>query len=107
MPQAHDLMSGLREIAGINVLSTVVEGADAKSLRDVADQVRSKIDKGAFLLAAVDGDKARSGCGVTSNLTDRLKAGDLLKFVTAQVGGKGGGRPDMAQGAATDISASA
>ncbi len=100
-----DLMSGLREIAGINVLSTVVEGADAKSLRDVADQVRSKIDRGAFLLVAVDDDRAALLVGVTNNLTDRIKAGDLLKHVAAQVGGKGGGRPDMAQGAASDISA--
>jgi len=100
-----DLMSGLREIAGINVLSTVVEGADAKSLRDVADQVRSKIDRGAFLLVAVDDDRAALLVGVTNNLTDRIKAGDLLKHVAAQMGGKGGGRPDMAQGAATDISA--
>ena len=100
-----DLMSGLKEINGINVLSTVVEGADAKSLRGVADQVRSKLDKGVFFLAAVEGDKAALVAGVTSNLTDSLKAGDLLKYVTAQVGGKGGGRPDMAQGAASDISA--
>ena len=100
-----DLMSGLKEINGINVLSTVVEGADAKSLRGVADQVRSKLDKGVFFLAAVEGDKAALVAGVTSNLTDSVKAGDLLKQVTAQVGGKGGGRPDMAQGAAGDISA--
>jgi len=71
----------------------------------VADQVRSKLDKGVFFLAAVEGDKAALVAGVTSNLTDSLKAGDLLKYVTAQVGGKGGGRPDMAQGAASDISA--
>jgi len=95
-----DLMSGLRDIAGISVLSTVVEGADAKSLRGVADQVRSKLDKGIFMLAAVDGDKAALVAGVTQNLTDKIKAGDLLKFVTAQVDGKGGGRADMAQGAA-------
>jgi len=100
-----DLMAGLKEINGVNVLSTVVEGADAKSLRGVADQVRSKLDKGVFFLAAVEGDKAALVAGVTSNLTDSLKAGDLLKYVTAQVGGKGGGRPDMAQGAASDISA--
>ncbi|MDB3967128.1 alanine--tRNA ligase, partial [Porticoccaceae bacterium] len=100
-----DLMSGLKQINGINVLSTVVEGADAKSLRGVADQVRSKLDKGVFFLAAVEDDKAALVAGVTSNLTDSLKAGDLLKHVTAQVGGKGGGRPDMAQGAAADISA--
>ena len=99
-----DLMSGLREIGGVKVLSTVVEGADAKSLRDVADQVRSKLDKGVFLLVAVDGDKAALLVGVTNNLTDTIKAGDLLKHVASQVGGKGGGRPDMAQGAASDIS---
>ena len=95
-----DLMSGLREIKGVSVLATVVEGADAKSLRGVADQVRSKMQSGVFLLAAVDGGKAALVAGVTRNLTDKLSAGDLLKFVTAQVDGKGGGRPDMAQGAA-------
>jgi alanyl-tRNA synthetase len=99
-----DLMSDLREISGIKVLSTVVEGADAKSLRDVADQVRSKLDKGVFLLVAVDGDKAALLVGVTNNLTDKIKAGELLKHVAAQLGGKGGGRPDMAQGAASDLS---
>ena len=99
-----DLMSDLREIGGIKVLSTVVEGADAKSLRDVADQVRSKLDKGVFLLVAVDGDKAALLVGVTNNLTDKIKAGDLLKHVATQLGGKGGGRPDMAQGAASDLS---
>ena len=95
-----DLMSGLKEIKGVSVLATAVEGADAKSLRGVADQVRSKIQSGVFLLAAVDGDKAALVAGVTRNLTDKLSAGNLLKFVTAQVDGKGGGRPDMAQGAA-------
>ena len=100
-----DLMSGMRDINGVNVLSTVVEGADAKSLREVADQVRSKLDRGIFFLAAVEGDKAALVAGVTNNLTDKFKAGDLLKFVTAQVGGKGGGRPDMAQGAASDVTA--
>ena len=96
-----DLMSaGLKEVKGISVLATVVEGADGKSLRGVADQVRSKMQSGVFLLAAVDGNKAALVAGVTSNLTDKLSAGNLLKFVTAQVDGKGGGRPDMAQGAA-------
>ena len=95
-----DLMADLREINGFSVLSTVVEGADAKSLRGVADQVRSKLQSGVFMLAAVDGDKAALVAGVTQDLTDKIKAGDLLKFVTAQVDGKGGGRADMAQGAA-------
>ena len=96
----NDLMAGLREINGFSVLSTVVEGADAKSLRGVADQVRSKLQSGVFMLAAVDGDKAALVAGVTQDLTGKIKAGDLLKFVTAQVDGKGGGRADMAQGAA-------
>ena len=98
-----DLMSSLRTVNNISVLATVVDGADSKSLRGIADQVRSKIQSGVFLLAAIEGQKAALIAGVTSDLTDRIKAGDLLKFVTAQVGGKGGGRADMAQGAAGDI----
>ena len=98
-----DLMAGIKDINGVSVLATVVEGADAKSLRGVADQVRSKLQSGVFLLAAVEGDKAALVAGVTHDLTDKVKAGDLLKFVTAQVDGKGGGRADMAQGATGNI----
>ena len=98
-----DLMSSLRTVNNISVLTTAVDGADSKSLRGIADQVRSKIQSGVFLLAAIEGQKAALIAGVTSDLTDRIKAGDLLRFVTAQVGGKGGGRADMAQGAAGDI----
>ena len=72
-----DLMAGLKEVNGISVLATVVEGADGKSLRGVADQVRSKMQSGVFLLAAVDGNKAALVAGVTSNLTDKLSAGNL------------------------------
>jgi len=100
-----DLMAGIKDINGVSVLATVVEGADAKSLRGVADQVRSKLQSGVFLLAAVEGDKAALVAGVTHDLTEKVKAGDLLKFVTAQVDGKGGGRADMAQGAAGNITA--
>ncbi|MDC0053741.1 alanine--tRNA ligase [Gammaproteobacteria bacterium] len=98
-----DLMADLRQINGVDVLATVVDGADAKSLRGVGDQVRSKIQSGVFFLAAIEGEKAALVAGVTSNLTGHIKAGDLLKFVTSQVGGKGGGRPDMAQGASNSI----
>ena len=98
-------MSSLRAVSNISVLATIVDGADAKSLRGVADQVRSKMQSGVFLLAALEGEKAALIAGVTSDLTDKVKAGDLLKSVTAQVGGKGGGRPDMAQGAASDVTA--
>jgi alanyl-tRNA synthetase len=98
-----DLMADRRQINGVGVLATVVDGADAKSLRGVGDQVRSKIQSGVFFLAAIEGEKAALVAGVTSDLTGHIKAGDLLKFVTSQVGGKGGGRPDMAQGAANSI----
>lgn len=99
-----DLMSQAKEIKGVTVLATVIEGADAKSLKSIADQVRSNIDKGVFFLVAKEADKASLVAGVTGNLTDRLKAGDLMKFINTQIGGKGGGRPDMAMGAATDLS---
>ena len=99
-----DLMSQAKEIKGVTVLATVIEEADAKSLKSIADQVRSNIDKGVFFLVAKEADKASLVAGVTNNLTDRLKAGDLMKFINTQIGGKGGGRPDMAMGAATDLS---
>jgi len=100
-----DLLSQIQEIGGVSVLATVVDGADAKSLKTIADQVRSKMEKGVFFLVAKEAGKASLVAGVTNNLTSTLKAGDLMKFVTAQVGGKGGGRPDMAMGAATDLTA--
>ena len=98
-----DLMASLRTVSNVSVIATIVDGADSKSLRGVADQVRSKMQSGVFLLAALDGEKAALIAGVTADLTDKIKAGELLKFVTAQVGGKGGGRADMAQGAASDV----
>ena len=98
-----DIMSPAQQINGVTVLSTIVEGADAKSLKSVADQVRSKIEKGAFFLVAKEGDKASLVAGVTKNLTSDIKAGDLMKHVSSQLDGKGGGRPDMAMGAASDL----
>ena len=84
-----DLMSQAIEVKGISVLATVIEGADAKSLKTIADQVRSKINKGVFFLVAKEGDKASLVAGVTNNLTSDLKAGDLMQHVNAQIGGKG------------------
>ena len=75
----------------------------AKSLKSVADQVRSKIEKGVFFLVAKEGDKASLVAGVTKNLTSDIKAGDLMKHISSQLDGKGGGRPDMAMGAASDL----
>ena len=101
----NDLMADVRKVADISVLATTVDGADAKSLRGVADQVRSKLSSGVFFLAAVEGDRAALIAGITGDLTDKLQAGDLLKYVTGKIGGKGGGRPDMAQGATSNVAA--
>ena len=98
-----DLMAQAKEVKGITVLATVIEGADAQSLKTIADQVRSKINEGVFFLVAKEENKASLVAGVTSNLTANLKAGDLMQYVNSQIGGKGGGRPDMAMGAASDL----
>ncbi|MGS2724077.1 alanine--tRNA ligase [Porticoccus sp. GXU_MW_L64] len=100
-----DLVAQAQEVGGVKVLATVVEGVDGKALRDVMDQIKSKLDKGVILLAAVSGDKISLVAGVTKPVTGQVKAGDLMKFVAEQVGGKGGGRPDMAQGGGTDVAA--
>ena len=90
---------------GARVLAASLDGADPKSLRDTVDQLKNKLGSGVILLAAVDGDRIALTAGVTSDLTDRLKAGDLMKEFAGRLGGKGGGRPDMAQGGGSDIGA--
>lgn len=100
-----DILDGAIKIGDVAVLSTVVEGADAKTLRDMADQLKSRIGRGVVLLGAVNDGKVALIAGVTKDLTGQLKAGELMKFVARQVGGKGGGRPDMAQGGGTDCAA--
>ena len=94
-----------RDIQGVKVLATSVDGADAKTLRVTMDKVKDKLGSGVILLAAAEGDKVSLVAGVTKDLTDRVKAGDLMRHVAEQVGGKGGGRPDMAQGGGTDAAA--
>ena len=101
----NDLMSLIEEINGIKVLATKLDGADAKSLRDTADQLKNKMGSGVLLLAADEGDKVSLVAGVTKDLTGRFKAGDIMKLAAEAVGGKGGGRPDMAQGGGTDSAA--
>ena len=103
--KSADLLSAAVEIDGIKVLATKVEGVEAKSLRDMLDQLKTKLGSGVVVLAAVEDDKVSLVAGVTKDLTDRVKAGDLIKNLAAQVGGKGGGRPDMAQGGGTDVAA--
>ncbi len=100
--QGSDLASQAVDIGGIKVLAANLEGADPKSLRDTVDQLKNKLGTAAVILAAVNGGKIALTAGVTKDATDRLKAGDLLKVVAEQVGGKGGGRPDMAQGGGSE-----
>ncbi|OUS13596.1 alanine--tRNA ligase [Gammaproteobacteria bacterium 53_120_T64] len=100
-----DLLDEAKTIAGVSVLAKKIDGADAKTLRDMLDQLRSRMDKGVILLAAESDGKIALSAGVTKNLTADIKAGALMQFVAPQIGGKGGGRPDMAQGGGTDSAA--
>ncbi|NOQ94144.1 MAG: alanine--tRNA ligase [Methylophaga sp.] len=96
-----DLAGSAQDIAGIKVLAAQLDGADAKSLRDTVDQLKNKLGTAAIILSSVDGDKITLIAGVTKDATDKVRAGDLVAHVASQVGGKGGGRPDMAQGGGT------
>ncbi|MEN0037048.1 MAG: DHHA1 domain-containing protein, partial [Cellvibrio sp.] len=98
-----DVLSQAVDVQGIKVLALNLEGADAKSLRDTADQFKNKLGSAVVLLAAVEGDKVALIAGVTQDATGKVKAGDLMGFVAGQLGGKGGGRPDMAQGGGTNV----
>jgi alanyl-tRNA synthetase len=100
-----DLLNQLEDIAGVKVLATTLDGADAKTLRDTLDQLKNKLGSGVILLAADDGGKVALAAGVTKDLTSRFKAGEIMKLAAEAVGGKGGGRPDMAQGGGVDVAA--
>ena len=93
------------DVGGIRVLAANLEGADPKSLRDTVDQLKNKLGNAVVILAAVADGKVSLVAGVTKAETAKVKAGDLLNFVATQIGGKGGGRPDMAQGGGTDVAA--
>jgi alanyl-tRNA synthetase len=92
-----DLAADAVEVNGVKVLAAKLDGADPKSLRDTMDQLKNKLGSAVIVLATVSGDKVSLVAGVTKDQTDKVKAGDLVKIVAEQVGGKGGGRPDMAQ----------
>jgi alanyl-tRNA synthetase len=100
-----DLTADAVEVQGIKVLAANVEGADAKSLRDTLDQCKNKLGSAVILLAAVNDDKVALAAGVTKDLTGKVKAGDLMREYAQRLGGKGGGRPDMAQGGGSDVKA--
>ena len=100
-----DLTSSAVEVAGVKVLAANVDGADGKSLRDTLDQCKNKLGSAVILLSAVNDGKIALAAGVTADLTDRVKAGDLMREFAGRLGGKGGGRPDMAQGGGSDVHA--
>jgi alanyl-tRNA synthetase len=92
-----DLSAGAREVGGVRLLATRVEGVDARELRDMVDELRGRLGSGIVLLAAQEDGRVTLALGVTPDLTKRFKAGDLIRDIAAKVGGKGGGRPDFAQ----------
>ena len=98
----NEIMQGIIEIGEISLLTKVIEDSDASSLRTLADQIRSKLDNGVFFLVGLNNSKAALVSGVTGQASNKINASDLMKFVSGQVDGKGGGRPDMAQGIAND-----
>lgn len=102
--QGDDLASQALEISGVKVLAAKMEGADTNTLRETLDKLKDKLEPAVVILAAVDGEKVTLVAGVSKSATDRFKAGELVNHVAQQVGGKGGGRPDMAQAGGKDPS---
>ena len=102
--QGDELMLQAVDVNGIKVLAAKLEGADAKTLRDTMDKLKDKLKTAVIVLAAVDGDKVQIAAGVTADSTGKVKAGELVNFVAQQVGGKGGGKADMAMAGGTDAS---
>ncbi len=99
--QGDELINSAVEVAGVKVLAVKLDGVDAKGLRDTMDQVKNKLKSGVIVLAVVEGDKVQIAAGVTPDLIARFKAGELVNHVAQQVGGKGGGKPDMAMAGGT------
>jgi alanyl-tRNA synthetase len=97
-----DLLDDVIEVAGVQCLVASLDGQDPKTLRDTLDRVKNRLSQGVVVLATVRDDKVNLIAGVTDNLVDQVKAGDLIGFVAAQVGGRGGGRADMAQAGGTE-----
>jgi alanyl-tRNA synthetase len=100
--QGQDLAAQAVDVKGAKVLAATVDGADAKTLRETMDKLKERLKSAAIVLGAVNDGKVSLIAGVTADLTGRLKAGELVNFVAQQVGGKGGGRPDMAQAGGTE-----
>lgn len=102
--QGDELVASAVDVNGIKVLAAMLAGADAKALRDTMDKLKDKLKTAAIVLATVDGGKVQIAAGVTNDSLAKLKAGELVNFVAQQVGGKGGGKPDIAMAGGTDPS---
>jgi alanyl-tRNA synthetase len=103
--QGDGLLAQAVDVKGIKVLAATLQGADAKALRETMDKLKDKLKSAAIVLAAVDGGKVQLAAGVTADQMGKVKAGELVNFVAQQVGGKGGGKPDLAMAGGTDASA--
>ncbi len=95
--KTSDFREDIVVVSGLNVLATRMDGADAKTLRDAVDRFKDKFESAVVVLGSVDDGKVRLAAGVTKDVVDRIRAGDVIRPVAEQVGGKGGGRPDFAQ----------
>ncbi|MBM3350646.1 MAG: alanine--tRNA ligase [Betaproteobacteria bacterium] len=102
--QGDGLATQALEVSGIKVLATMLEGADANALRETMDRLKDKLKSAAIVLASTNDGKVSLAAGVTADLIGKIKAGELVNFVAGQVGGKGGGKPDMAMAGGTDAS---
>jgi len=100
--QGDELAGQAIEVGGVHVLAATLEGADVKTLRETVDKLKDKLKSAAIVLASVEGGKVSLIAGVTADASKKVKAGELVNFVAQQVGGKGGGRPDMAQAGGTE-----
>lgn len=101
-----DLATEAEELNGIKLLAKSVQGFNAKALRDTVDQLKNKLGAAAVIvLASVEAGKVNLVVGVGKDVSDRVKAGDLVNMVAQQIGGKGGGRPDMAMAGGSDVAA--
>lgn len=103
--QGDELMTQAVDIKGVKLLVAKLDGADAKTLRDTMDKLKDKMKSAVIVLAAADGEKVNIAAGVTADHTGKVKAGELANFVAQQVGGKGGGKPDMAMAGGTNAAA--
>jgi alanyl-tRNA synthetase len=100
--QGDELVTQAQDINGVKLLVAQLTGADVKTLRDTMDKLKDKLKTAVIVLGVVDGAKVQIAVGVTADTTGKVKAGELVNFVAAQVGGKGGGKPDMAMAGGTE-----